>query len=66
MTNMSYTPESQQLEPGIQKMLEGIELLRGAAHERIGALEDYTPCHIDNMVTLCDDLTRLEAKLRKL
>ena len=63
---MSYTPEDQLLEPGINKIIEGIELLRDAAHARIAAPNDYTQYHIQEMIWLCTELTELEVKLRQM
>lgn len=63
---MSDTLEAQLLDPGISKTLEGIELLRDAAHARIAAPNDYTQYHIQEMVWLCNELTELEVKLRRM
>ena len=63
---MSYIPDNQLLCPGIEKMLEGTIMLRDAALRRIADPSEWCESHLQELVELNDELTRLELRLRKL
>lgn len=63
---MSYTPDDQYLEPGIDKTLEGMQEIFDATHERLKHPEEWNKNHLDELSELQIDLIRLRRKLSDL
>jgi hypothetical protein len=63
---MSYTPENQKLQPGIDATLDGIKTLRDAAMERLRNRGEWREEHLSDMEDLVKQITALEFRLLKL
>jgi hypothetical protein len=63
---VSYTPEQQYLEPGIEKICEGIDLFNAAALERIKDSGEWQPDHLEELGDFIAEFTRLRVRLTNL
>jgi hypothetical protein len=63
---MIYRDEKQALRPGIERMLEGINLLDAAITARVEHPEEWRWSHRQEIVNLQADLVRLRLRLTTL
>jgi hypothetical protein len=60
---MSYTPDDQLLEPGIQNILDGIRQLQNSIRERLTYPNDWSSGHLSEIKEIRVELTKWENTL---
>lgn len=63
---MSYHPDNQALDPGINMIIDGIKLLNSAIQERINDCGEWRKEHITEIRSLCVRMTDLMLELIEL